>query len=157
MKSVFKVSPQGQKHLRLMKHPTWHKKKKVCISIYRTVQCCPVYFFSALWRVYFLNHNVGICSITCDGITTLRLPEEVCLHTTNRARIHTLTQCWVLALCCSHMQFTIWVLQVCTLPVWIYSRLPGKERERKWEGWGGGGGTRQSAIWVLLHWMQSPW
>lgn len=63
------------------------RKKSVHIIIYKSrLQCCPEYFFSALWRVYFPNHNVGICSITCDGITSLRLPEEVCLHTTNRTQ-----------------------------------------------------------------------
>lgn len=61
-------------------------------------------FFGAFWRVYLQNHDTGICSITCYGITTLRLPEEVCLHTN---KTHKYTLCWVLALLQSHAIYTL--------------------------------------------------
>lgn len=98
-----------------------------------------IILFWALWMVCLQKHNMGNCSITCDGITTPRLPREMCVH---MKKEHTLTctglMLSAIALCCSHMGFQIWVLQVHTPPIRVYSRLPSDretdevEEEGRW-------------------------
>lgn len=109
---------------------------------------------SRLQCVYLQNHDMGICSITCDAITTLRLPEEVCLCTTNRAHKYThshtvLSAGFVLQ---SHVIYTLGPAGLCSSSMSFLQAAEEREKERR-----GGGGNRQPAIWVLLHWMQSPW
>lgn len=111
----------------------------VCMHLFiskSSLRCC-------LQTAYLQNHSMGICSITCDGISTLRLSEEVCLHSANRARKRTLVHTVLSAgfVLQSHAIYNMGPAGLCS------SCVPAEED----------GDGAACHLGSALHWMQSPW